>query len=142
MRPARFASMPMPALLSFSAANIGCGCRDQDGVLCRGREREMALQRSDRSCQSRRQGRADSAIDLGLKDLATLSDGRKIEMPAFYRRYEAQLALAQKHGQKRRTTALHAKVKNCRQHFLHENATQLQREHGRIRDVNATATAR
>jgi IS605 OrfB family transposase len=72
------------------------------------------------------------AIDLGLKALATLSDGRKIEMPAFYRRHEAALALAQQRGQKRRTTALHAKTRNCRKHFLHENSTRLVREHGRI----------
>jgi putative transposase len=79
------------------------------------------------------------AIDLGLKDLATLSDGRKIEMPAFYRRHEAALNLAQHRGQKRRVTALHAKTKNCRKHFLHEQSTRLVREHGRIivGDVNA-----
>lgn len=81
------------------------------------------------------------AIDLGLKDLATLSDGRKIEMPAFYRRHEAKLALAQKRGQKRRATTLHAKVKNSRKHFLHERSTELVREHGCIivGDVNAAA---
>ena len=72
------------------------------------------------------------AIDLGLKDLATLSDGRKIEMPAFYRKHEAALALAQQRGQKRRATALHAKTKNCRKCFLHENSTRLVSEHGRI----------
>jgi transposase len=72
------------------------------------------------------------AIDLGLKDLATLSDGRKIEMPAFHRRHEAALALAQQRGQKQRATALHAKTKNCRKHFLHENSTRLVREHGCI----------
>lgn len=84
------------------------------------------------------------AIDLGLKDLATLSDGRKIEMPAFYRRHEARLALAQQRGQKRRATALHAKTKNCRKHFLHEQSTRLVREHGRIiiGDVNAARLAK
>jgi putative transposase len=84
------------------------------------------------------------AIDLGLKDLATLSDGRKIEMPAFYRRHEARLALAQQRGQKRRATALHAKVKNSRKHFLHEHSTRIVREHSRVivGDVNAAGLAK
>jgi putative transposase len=81
------------------------------------------------------------AIDLGLKDLATLSDGRKIEMPAFYRRHEARLALAQSRGQKRRATALHAKVKNSRKYFLHQHSTRIVRKHARIivGDVNAAS---
>ena len=84
------------------------------------------------------------AIDLGLKDLATLSDGRRIEMPAFYRRHEAKLALAQRRGQKRRATALHARTKNCRKHFLHQESTRLVREHGRVivGDVNAAGLAK
>jgi len=84
------------------------------------------------------------AIDLGLKDLATFSDGRKIEIQAFYRRYEAQLALAQSRGQKRRVTTLHAKIKNCRKHFLHEHSTRIVREHGRVivGDINAAILAR
>jgi putative transposase len=83
------------------------------------------------------------AIDLGLKDLAALSDGRKIEMPAFYRRHEAALALAQRRGQKHRATALHAKVKNSRKHFLHQESTRIVREHTRVivGDVNAAGLA-
>lgn len=84
------------------------------------------------------------AIDLGLKNLATMSDGRKIEMPAFYRRHEQRLALAQSRGQKRRATALHAKVKNCRRHFLHQESTRIVREHARVivGDVNSAKLAK
>jgi IS605 OrfB family transposase len=84
------------------------------------------------------------AIDLGLKDLAVLSDGRRIEMPAFYRRHAAALGLAHHRGQKRRATALYAKVKNCRKHFLHEVSTRLVRGHDRIvvGDVNAASLAK
>ncbi len=84
------------------------------------------------------------AIDLGLKDLATLSDGRKIEMPAFYRKHEARLALAQKRGQKRHAAALHARIRNCRKHFLHEQSTRIVREHARVivGDVNAAGLAK
>jgi putative transposase len=86
---------------------------------------------------------APVAIDLGLKDLATLSDGRKIGTPAFYRRHEQQLGLAQQRGQKRRATALHAKVKNCRKHFLHQESTRIVREYARVivGDVNAAGLA-
>lgn len=84
------------------------------------------------------------AIDLGLKDLAALSDGRKIEMPAFYRQHETQLATSQKRGQKRRVTALHAKAKNCRKHFLHEQSARIVREHGHVivGDVSAAGLAK
>lgn len=84
------------------------------------------------------------AIDLGLKDLAVFSDGRKIEMPAFYRRHEARLALAQQRGHRRRATALHAKVSNCRRHFLHEKSTRIVREHACVivGDVNAASLAK
>lgn len=86
---------------------------------------------------------ATVAIDLGLKDLATLSDGRKINTPAFYRMHEARLGLAQKRGQKLRAAALHAKVKNCRKHFLHEHSTRIVREHARVivGDLNAAGLA-
>ena len=84
------------------------------------------------------------AIDLGLKDLATLSDGRKIEIPAFYRQHEAKLALAQRRGQKQRAVALHAKIKNSRRHFLHEQSTRIVREHARVivGDVSSSGLAR
>jgi transposase len=86
------------------------------------------------------------AIDLGLKELASLSNGRKIEMPAFYRRHEARLALAQRRGQKRLATTLHAKVKNSRKYFLHllhQESTRIVREHGRVivGDVNSSRSA-
>src|SRR5690606_21554667 len=51
-------------------------------------------------------------IDLGLKSLATLSDGRKIEAPQFYRKAQADLARWQRFGKKKRVRALHAKVTN------------------------------
>ena len=46
----------------------------------------------------RRKGPA-VGIDLGSKDLAALSSGHKIEMPAFYRRSEAEPAVLQRRGQ-------------------------------------------
>jgi IS605 OrfB family transposase len=77
------------------------------------------------------------------KHCPALSDGRKIEMPAFYRRHEQGLALAQRRKQKRRAIALHAKVKNCRRDFLHRESTRIVHEHARVivGDVNAAGLA-
>jgi len=62
-------------------------------------------------------------IDLGLKDLATLSDGTTgsiIAAPQFYRNAEAALATAQRARKRRRVNAIHARIANRRHDFLHQ----------------------
>lgn len=78
-------------------------------------------------------------IDLGLKDLATLSTGEKIAAPRIYRAEERRLALFQSRGQKSRARALSAKIANRRKHFLHVATTQIVRRFAQIYvgDVNA-----
>lgn len=71
-------------------------------------------------------------IDLGLKDLATLSDGRKIEMPRFYRNSEAALATAQRAKKTKRARAIHAKIANRRKDFIHKLSAKLSKEYGLI----------
>jgi IS605 OrfB family transposase len=71
-------------------------------------------------------------IDLGLKDLATLSDGHKIETPRFYRKSEAALATAQRGRKSKRIRAIHAKIANRRKDFMHKLSTQLSKEYGLI----------
>lgn len=82
-------------------------------------------------------------IDLGLKDLATFSDGRKVEAQRFYRDLEPALAVAQRAGKKARIRAIHAKIANRRKDFLHQLSSRLVKEHGCIvvGDVNAHALA-
>ena len=70
--------------------------------------------------EARQGGNAEVGIDLGLKTLATLSDGRKIEAPKIYRHYEERLAVAQRAHNKQRVRRIHAKIKNCRRDFLHK----------------------
>ena len=53
-------------------------------------------------------------IDLGLKDLATLSTGEKVEVPKFYRQSEERLATAQRARKTRRARAIHAKIADRR----------------------------
>lgn len=79
----------------------------------------------------RREG-SSVGIDLGLKDLATLSTGEKIATPRHYRAEEDKLALFQSRGQKVRARTLSAKIANRRKHFLHEITTKIVREHAEI----------
>jgi len=64
-------------------------------------------------------------IDLGLKTLATLSDGSTVEAPLFYREAEAALACAQRARKKRRIKAIHAKIANRRLNFLHTRTSAI-----------------
>lgn len=71
-------------------------------------------------------------VDLGLKTLATLSDGKKIEAPRFYRNNELALATAQRARKTKRARAIHAKARNRRKDFLHKASLTLVREYGTI----------
>lgn len=83
-------------------------------------------------------------IDLGLKDLATLSDGRKIDVPRFYRRSEAALATSQRAKKAKRTRTIHAKIANRRKDFMHKASAALAKEYGLIviGDVSPSKIAR
>lgn len=89
-------------------------------------------------------GNGSVGIDLGLKDLAALSDGRKVPALQHYRQYEARLAVAQRAGNKRRARAIHAKIANSRRHHLHEQSTKIVRENSLIvvGNVNAAGLAK
>jgi transposase len=64
-------------------------------------------------------------IDLGLKTLATLSDGAKVENLRHRQNWAKQLATAQRSRNKRRTRAIHAKIANARKDHLHKITTEL-----------------
>ncbi len=71
-------------------------------------------------------------IDLGLKDIATCSDGTVISNPKFYRKYEQKLGIAQRAKNKKRIRALHAKIANCRKDHLHKASIMLVKENSLI----------
>lgn len=71
-------------------------------------------------------------IDLGLKSLLTTSDGVKVDAPQTYRKYEEKLAVAQRSGNKKRTKAIHQKIKNIRHDHLHKISAQLIKENKEI----------
>lgn len=70
-------------------------------------------------------GTEEIGIDLGLRSLATLSTGEKLENPRHYKREEEALAKAQRAGRKDRAKAIYAKIKNRRKHDLHVMSRQL-----------------
>jgi putative transposase len=83
-------------------------------------------------------------IDLGLKTLAALSTGEKIGNPRHLARHAQKLATAQRAGNRCRARAIHAKISNCRRHFLHELSARIVRENRRIvvGNINAAGLAR
>jgi putative transposase len=91
-------------------------------------------------------GSGEVGIDLGLKTLATLSDGTKVERLAHYRRWQVKLARAQRSGNKRRVRAIHARIANARRDYLHKTSCHIARQHALIAvgNVNSSrlATAR
>lgn len=89
-------------------------------------------------------GNGKIGIDLGLKSLATCSDGTTIPALRHYRQYEAALAVAQRARNKRRVRAIHAKIANARRHHLHEWSSHLARENAIIvvGNVNAKRLAK
>jgi putative transposase len=76
-------------------------------------------------------------IDLGLKDYAITSDGRKLSNHRYLKRYERKLKKAQQHlsrkqkgsnsyeNQRRKVAQLHEKVSNSRKDRLHKISKQL-----------------
>lgn len=71
-------------------------------------------------------------IDLGLKTLATCSDGKIIENPKVFAGYEKKLAKAQRANKKKQVTNLSAKVKNVRKDYLHKVTTSLVDQNNKI----------
>ena len=65
-------------------------------------------------------GQEAIGIDLSLKDVATCSDGARLENGRFYRDLEPKLAIAQRAGKKARVRAIHAKIANRRRDALHQ----------------------
>lgn len=73
-------------------------------------------------------GNGEIGIDLGLKAVATCSDGTVVPALRHYRQYEAALAVAQRARNKHRVQAIHAKIANARRHHLHEWSSKIARE--------------
>ena len=94
--------------------------------------------------EDRPTGNGSVGIDLGLKALATCSNGDVIPALRHYRKYEAELGKAQRANNKRRVKVIHAKIANARKHHLHEQSTKIVRANSLIvvGNVNAVKLAK
>lgn len=83
-------------------------------------------------------------IDLGLKELATLSTGAAISNPRHLRALADKLAIAQRAGKKRQATKIHARIRNARRDYLHKLSDRITREFDYIAvgNVNAAGLAK
>jgi putative transposase len=91
-----------------------------------------------------RPARRALGIDLGLEDLAALSNGAKIENPRHWRQLADQLATAQRAHKGRQATHIHARIANARRDFHHKLSTRIVREFEDIAvgNVNAAGLAK
>ena len=71
-------------------------------------------------------------VDLGLKTLATLSDGVEFNRENLTKKFEHKLAIAQRARKKRRITAIHTKIKNKRKDWNHKTSTAIVNEYDKI----------
>lgn len=88
-------------------------------------------------------GATSIGIDLGLKTLATYSDGTSFSPKKFYRDSEAALGIAQRARKKKRVKAIHARIANQRKDAIHQETSALVKKHAAIfvGNVNAKALA-
>lgn len=64
-------------------------------------------------------------IDLGLKTIATISNGEELSRENLTNKYAGKLAIAQRAKKKKRVTAIYAKIKNTRKDWNHKTTTKL-----------------
>ncbi len=71
-------------------------------------------------------------IDLGLRTIATVSDGASLEAGRWTKTYAMKLAAAQRRAHKKQATRLRKKAANCRKDALHKFSRKLVNECGAI----------
>jgi len=77
-------------------------------------------------------GTKSVGIDLGLKTVATCSDGEILNRRYITDEFAQQLAAAQRANKAKRVKAIHAKIKNSRRDALHKFTTMLTQDYGAI----------
>lgn len=79
-------------------------------------------------------------IDLGLKTIATLSDGQELNRENLTKKYEQKLAVAQRARKKKQVKAIHAKIKNKRKDWNHKKTTELVQDYDYIAVGNVSSS--
>lgn len=83
-------------------------------------------------------------IDLGVKAIATTSDGEQLAAGTFYRGFEQKIAAAQRRGHRRQAKRLHRRAANLRNEPLHQFSRKLVNRYSQIivGDVSPTKLAK
>lgn len=83
-------------------------------------------------------------VDLGLKTIASYSDGSKLEATRFTYKHAGLLAMAQRAKKKRRIKSIYAKIANSRRDALHKETTRVANSYDIIfvGDVSSTKLAK
>ena len=94
--------------------------------------------------ESDRASDGEIGIDLGLKFLASTSNGEIIENPRHFARCAERLACSQRAGNKRRIKAIQVHIANARRDFHHKVSRRLARDYAFIAvgNVNAKGLAK
>lgn len=71
-------------------------------------------------------------VDLGLKAVATTSDGDVLPAGRWTYRFADKLSNAQRYGHQRQAKLIHRRIANCRKDALHKFSTKLVRKYGAI----------
>jgi IS605 OrfB family transposase len=77
-------------------------------------------------------GKSAVGIDLGLKSVATCSDGASLERRRITDEYAQALGVAQRANKAKRVKSIHAKIKNSRKDALHKFTTAMSENYGAI----------
>jgi IS605 OrfB family transposase len=78
--------------------------------------------------EERNCGDGEVGVDLGLKTLATCSNGKKFDNKRHFRQLEWKLAGAQRRRKKRQVQTVHAKIANGRRDYNHKVSHELTRD--------------
>jgi IS605 OrfB family transposase len=71
----------------------------------------------------------EAGVDMGLKTIATLSDGVALSRENLTKKFEVKLAVAQRARKKKQVTRIHARIKNKRKDWNHKTTTLLTNEY-------------
>lgn len=88
--------------------------------------------------------RESVGIDLGLKTIATTSDGETLEAGRWTQRHADKLAMAQRRGHKKQAKRIHRKLSRCRKDALHKFSTRIVNQYQMIvvGDVSSAKTVK
>ena len=102
----------------------------------------LTIEEADRAAN--RKGRVKTGkvcgIDLGLKTVATLSDGKELNRENLTKKYEQKLAVAQRSGKNKQVKAIHAKIANKRKDWNHKKTTELVQEYDKVYVGNVSSS--